>query len=976
MNQEKESVFIQLKYCGINTIKFFRKEVVNVSTYAIIDLETTGNSSGRGDKIIEIGIVVMESDKVTEEFSTFIYPEAEIPPFISNLTGITDDHVMDAPLFSEIVPDLKRLLRQDYVIAHNIDFDLTFINDALAQLGEDQISAKVIDTVELSRVLMPKASGHKLSELSESLELSHDQPHRAISDARVTAELWKVLQAKMKSLPEKTLLYLLKLSAAFKSDVTLILEDLLTARRYEGSGPADDKYELWEGVPVLKLSSQEKDYRGKRLAPAWEEWLQFLFEEPEGLDSIIKSYRSRKEQKKMAESIHQSLHEKESAFIEAGAGIGKSMAYVTAAVHTAVEKKEPVLISTHTNTLQSQLAQKELPLLSKISPVPFTFATLKGSEHYLSLAHFRYELEYGTLHNYDDVLTKAMLLVWVLETETGDIEEIQMPSNGYKFWRKVSADQKGKEIALSMGNYSYYHKAYEKAAYADIIVTTHALFCYDLLKEEEFIPSCRYAIIDEAHHLNSVAAKYFGSRLYYPSVQQLFSQWKEIFEPSYYQNVTMNKEKKQELLKYCTVHIDNAKSEWAELSSYFSSYAVKNRPAVSSDTGKVIFDFYNLGSGKFLRIISDMCERLLKELNQLIRGTETLMNELLMQLQTHENPDLVILITRLDYQIGYYKELTEEIDSIFLKNTENPVWAEFELKHPQGTLTLESESHMHTHVLSERLHTKKDSIIFTSATLAARGSFQFVKKQLGMESVEKEEIIPSPYDYEHQMKVVVPTDIPSIKKKGNGFLYAISEMIFSLALKTNGRMLVLFTSYSMLKNVYYLLREFQESSRYQLIAQGITSGSRDRLKKDFQALDSSILLGTNTFWEGVDIPGEDLSCLVMVRLPFDPPAHPGQQKEEMLWSREGENPFMDLTLPKAVIRFKQGVGRLIRSENDRGLLVILDKRILEANYGRYFIEALPVTRVHEVESRELLEKFDDYLPAPGTEPAEGEGHHE
>ncbi|SIS37199.1 ATP-dependent DNA helicase DinG [Salimicrobium flavidum] len=938
-----------------------------MSTYAVIDLETTGNAPARGDKIIEIGIVVMNENTVVEELSTFVYPEADIPSFISRLTGITDEHVLDAPLFSEIVPDLKRMLDQDYIVAHNIDFDLTFINDSLLHLGENEITSKVIDTVELSRVLFPKASGHKLSELSDYLDLSHDQPHRAISDARVTAELWTILYEKLKELPEKTLLYLLKLSTSFKSDLKAVLNDLLMEKRYKVNNEERKGYDIWEGLPVRPMSHELSEKNDGHTVPDWQEWKDFMFESSEGLRSVIDTYRLRKEQQKMAESIRESFLNHQSAFIEAGAGIGKSMAYVLTAVHTSLQSNNRVLISTYTNALQSQLAQKELPLLQKISPVPFTFATLKGSEHYLSLAHFRYELEYGTLDNYDDVLTKAMLLVWILETEMGDIEEIQLPSNGYKFWRKVSADQKGKELSLSMGDYSYYHKAYEKAKQADIIVTTHALFCFDLLKDEEFIPNCRYAIIDEAHHLKSVASKYFGSRLYYPAVQQLFSQWKELFEPSYYQNISLDKNRKIALLKACTTHIDNAKTEWADLSSYFADYAVKHRITFSSDTGKVLFDFRGHSSERFLQTVSEMCARLLKELNELIRNTETLMNEMLLQLQTKENRDITVLLTRLDYQSGYYKELSQDIENTFLKNTSNPVWAELDLKHPQGTLTIESESYRHSEQLALRLESEKDSIIYTSATLAARGSFEYIKKQLGLQKVTKEEIIPSSYDYEKQMKVVVPSDMPSVKQKGDEFLYAVGELILSIALKTNGRMLVLFTSYSMLKNVYHILKEFQELDSYQLIAQGITSGSRDRLKKEFQTLESSILLGTNTFWEGIDIPGEDLSCLIMVKLPFDPPSHPGQQGEENLWIEKGENPFMELTLPKAIIRFKQGVGRLIRGEEDKGLLIILDRRIVEASYGKYFVEALPNRTVYEPTTRDMLERFHEFLPIDAPE---------
>ncbi|WP_347860493.1 ATP-dependent DNA helicase DinG [Salimicrobium sp. PL1-032A] len=937
-----------------------------MSTYAVIDLETTGNSPGRGDRIIEIGIVIMDKMTITEEFSTFIYPETPIPSFISRLTGITDEDVIDAPLLSEVVPELKRLLAQDYIVAHNIDFDMKFMNDALAELGEAIVQANVLDTVELSRILMPGASGHKLSDLSESLSLMHDQPHRAISDALVTGELWSLLYSKLSRLPEKTLAYLLKLSPALKSDVKNLIDELLLEKRYNGENATESEFEMWEGIPVLAREDASYKKEEHREIPGWEDWKTHIFHSEQGLSRVIDHYREREEQERMADSIHRSFSEKGTAFIEAGSGVGKSMASAVAALHTSLRTEERVLISTYTNALQSQLVQKELPQLQAVSPIPFTFASLKGSEHYLSLAHFRYELEYGSLDNYDDVLTKAMLLIWVLETADGDVEEIQLPSNGYKFWRKVSADQKGKAVSLSMGNYSYYHRAYEKAKHADIIISTHALFCFDLLQDEEFIPLCRYAIIDEAHHLNKVASKYFGTRLYYPSVQQLFSQWRELFEPVYYQKVAAVRQEITALLQSCNKYLDNAKTEWTELSGYFANYVVRNRPSASSDTGKVIFDFRKYGTKKFYQTLMDMCQRLLQEMNELIRKTEQLMNEMLLQLQMNEDKDLTILISRLDYQVGYYREFVASVETVFIKEGTNPVWAELDTKHPQGTLTIESENYTYANRLGETLLRKQDSLVFTSATLAAQGSFDYMKKNLGLEKGE-EIIIPSPFDFEKQMKVVVPTDIPHIKQESEEFLYAVAEMILSVAIKTNGRMLVLFTSYAMLRNVYHLLREFQELEQYQLIAQGITSGSRDRLKKDFQTLDHAILLGTNTFWEGIDIPGEDLSCLVMVRLPFDPPSHPGQQIEENLWKAEGGNPFMQMVLPKAILRFKQGIGRLIRGENDKGVVIIMDKRIIDSNYGKFFTESLPTSTLHQISTRELLENFDAFLPIDGDE---------
>src|SRR5699024_2818212 len=205
-------------------------------------------------------------------------------------------------------------------------------------------------------------------------------------------------------------------------------------------------------------------------------------------------------------------------------------------------------------------------------------------------------------------------------------------------------------------------------------------------------------------------------------------------------------------------------------------------------------------------------------------------------------------------------------------------------------------------------------------------------------------------------------DFPDIKH-GNldDFIYSTCEAILSLAEITKGRMLVLFTSYNMLKRSYSLLREIMDLNQYVLIAQGISSGSRTRLKKNFQTFDKAILLGTSSFWEGVDIPGEDLSCLMIVRLPFQPPDHPVYEARANHIKKERKNAFFELALPNAVIRFKQGFGRLIRSKKDRGIVFVCDARIMKTRYGKFFIESIPNVPVSFQPTYELMNKADEWF---------------
>lgn len=264
-------------------------------------------------------------------------------------------------------------------------------------------------------------------------------------------------------------------------------------------------------------------------------------------------------------------------------------------------------------------------------------------------------------------------------------------------------------------------------------------------------------------------------------------------------------------------------------------------------------------------------------------------------------------------------------------------------------------------LLLEHFFAEKKSIVLTSATLTMKQSFAFIQEQLGLDDLTVTRRFDSPYSYKDQVQLLVPNDFPDVRGKDNyPFIYAVCEAILSLASITEGRMLVLFTSYDMLKK-HGLLKELTEDQDYSLIAQGITSGSRDRLKKNFQSNKKAILFGTSSFWEGVDIPGDDLSCLVIARLPFQPPDHPIYEAKAAKLKAEGKNAFMELALPNAVIRFKQGFGRLIRSSSDRGIVFVCDDRMMKTRYGSYFTDSIPAVPTHYKSTSELLELAEDWL---------------
>ncbi|CDQ19526.1 ATP-dependent DNA helicase DinG [Halobacillus karajensis] len=930
--------------------------------FAIVDLETTGNASAKGDRIIEIGIVVIEEGgKVVEEFSSLVYPEKEIPPFIRSLTGIDDEDVLDAPLFSEIAEDVYPLFQHAYIVAHNIEFDLGFLNDELKRCGYQPLHNPIIDTVEFARILLPTSPTFKLGQLAERLEMGHDRPHRALSDAQVTADLFVYLMNKLQGLPERTLQYLLKIESRLKSDFREFFDRYLDEKRYGNIKDTDTV--IKHGIAVRKQIPERK--KTSVQLPVFDSWKDQVYKGENGLQSLLTNYEYREGQSKMTDHVQRAFREGRHAIVEAGAGTGKSVAYLLSAAYTAMKDSKRVIISTHTTSLQKQLLEEEIPKIERMFPRPIKAVIYKGKSHYISLTHFHYELENSYQDNYDIALTKAMILVWLTRTRTGDVDEIQLPSNGRQFWHKVSSEQSSKTLQLGYTDDSFFHWAQEKALQADLVITNHALFCMDIMKEETVLPEYDHVIIDEAHHLEAVASRYFGVRMDYRELQRHLTQFGEVFHKSLYKGFFLPNDMFTNLSKGQQT-IDEAKEELSQLSRYIYQNVKKQSQLGKgkSDIGRTQWLLKRDEMPSFMNTAKEMSHRFLAKIKKLILQMEKIELELKAQLAVNEDHGIPILLARLDNQIDVCQKIHSQLIHYFdFTRDEEVKWMEIEGEGAANAIYLFSEPVNIASMLNHRLFNKKQSVILTSATLSTNNSFSYIRRSLGIEEGHNtlEAIIPSPYDYKKQVQLMVPNDFPNIKKEPEAFIEALSEAIYSVAQVTKGRMLVLFTSYEMLRKTYLLLKEFIDPEEFMIFAQGVSSGSRDRLKKNFQAFDQAILLGTSSFWEGVDIPGDDLSCLMMVRLPFQPPDQPVQSIRDERMKKEGKNSFMEKSLPHAIIRFKQGFGRLIRSSTDKGVVFICDQRLIEARYGKYFLSSLPKVPVSYESTKRLINEIENWL---------------
>ena len=360
--------------------------------YVVLDLETTGHSASRGDRMIQIGAVKISDGIITDRFISYVNPGQSISPFIQELTGITDEDVIDAPLFRDIASDLIDFLKDCAFVAHNVHFDWSFLSSQLKLEGYVVPKLAMYDTVELARIFMPTEESYKLGMLADQLGVTHDRPHQADSDAEATAHVFLHVMNKLHSLPLLTLQQLLPLSKRFKSHLHVDIQELIN-EKMKTSQTGEEEFDCFRGLALKKIQEPTEDVADEKAtnhtSPAK------LLENDELLKQAFTQYEHRAGQSEMINLVYQAFSDNQHAMIEAGTGTGKSLAYLLPAALYAYEHQKPVVISTQTIPLQDQLLLRDAPMLQKIASFPIRFALLKGRSHYLDLRKFELSLDHN-----------------------------------------------------------------------------------------------------------------------------------------------------------------------------------------------------------------------------------------------------------------------------------------------------------------------------------------------------------------------------------------------------------------------------------------------------------------------------------------------------------------------------------------------------------------------------------------------------
>ena len=911
-----------------------------------MDIETTGTDT-RTDRIIQFGCVLVEDGEIVSRFVTDVNPNKAIPKNIQGLTGISNSQVQKAPYFEDIALTIYNLLADTIFVAHNIYFDYSFLNSELLRCGAPELKIPGIDTVELAQIFLPTEKSFRLSDLSESLGLVHENPHQADSDAQVTAELLLLIERKIRRLPLITMEKITDLSKQLGMNTGDYLK-IIYEEMKKTIVPLDTSLHVVSGMALKKkqvMLYESPLYVGNDY-PKRKKSKEKLFKD-------VVAYRQ--VQSKMMNVVYDHFKEGETKdlFIEAATGIGKTFGYLFPLSYLATPEN-PLIISTVSIVLQNQLAQKDIPAANHICPNKIQATVVKSHRHYLDLQRFKGTLE-KKLKPKQYVLFQMRILVWLLETVTGDLDELQLTSYTDSFWKEVTH----RGIQFLVPNDNLYEEdfvvfLYRKIEQSNVLIVNHAFLVQETVRDIPLLPESSYLIIDEAHHLPDICNRLFHYQMNLLSLKkqvqqfseerQLSDQIKELFKEQVPEKKLLRIYRKasEDLIE----DLSDLFFELNEMMSENNQFQ-KNELIVTKEK----FDQLSLDGVNLINKI----EILFKEL---IEIQQEIQQSVIKQLASYSISERITLVSLL----RFFERIKEWSDYfyLFMENW-HPKWLKGIKIDFQGFPTL-SLNDLDASVLPEtKWYARYNRILYTGGTLKFGHNKFYLPEKLGVTNY-KLKTLPDPYDYEKQARVYVPKEIFNINETNtHKFSEYIASIVLKVAEQENRPLLVLFTSHEVLSSTYYKLQQSFLMSGRQLLAQNI-SGSRERIMKRFLHSENSVLLGADSFWEGVDLPGDSLQIVMVTRLPFDNPNRPLVKARYEYLESQGVNSFNHEALPKASLRLRQALGRLIRSEKDKGVLIILDQRIVTTKYGVRIVKTLPKgLPINEYPIEKILKEIKEFL---------------
>jgi len=931
-----------------------------MTSIVALDIETTGLDPQR-DTIIEIAAIRFNGHRIEDEFSTLVNPGRHIPENISQLTGIDDSMVRAAPQIQDVAGMFAQFVGEAPVLGQNGRFDLSFL-----QRQRILLLNPVVDTYEMASVLLPTAARYNLGALGSLLGIPFPATHRALDDTRATQAVYLRLLELAAELPLKTLTEIVEQGEPLEWDGNYGFQQALHTRSHEPvsakrgqSAFAGPLFESDESDAARLIGAVKTP---KRLDP---DETASILDYGGPFSAYFENYEHRPEQVEMLRAVTDALSQGYHLLVEAGTGVGKSFAYLVPAALFAIENNTRVVISTNTINLQEQLVRKDIPAVREALGLNLRAAVLKGRGNYLCPRRLD-ALRHAGPRSADEMRVLGKVLVWMTQNDSsGDRGALNLNRPQEKeYWARLSAEDDActsDMCAGRMGGTCPFFRAKQAAQNAHLLVVNHALLLSDVAAQGKVLPEYQYLVVDEGHHLEEATTGALSFRLSQFDFERLIKEVggatgagvlgrfltviHDVVRPSDYAQIGQLVQRAGDL----SFRLENQSREFFYGLNEFMRYAQEGRPqsrysfstrilpATRSAPGWDNVEMAWQVAGETLRLLLNVVDETHKAAGSLFAdGGEEV-----------EDP--------LGAIGSLYRRLleTETAISGMIHNPKPETIYWVEVQPANNRLTLNTAPLRVGPLIQKNLWNEKTTVILTSATLTAAGDFDYIKNTLNAEDAA-DLTLGSPFDYENSTLLYVTSAIPEPNQPG--YEPAVNKALLQLAQASGGRMLALFTSYAQLKRCSQAISGALRMQEIQVYEQG-EGASPAALLEAFKANPRAVLLGTRSFWEGVDLPGEGLSVVAITKLPFEVPSDPIVAAR----SETFEDPFGQYQVPEAILKFRQGFGRLIRSASDRGVVAILDRRVLTKQYGRLFIQSLPQCTLRQGSAADLARLTEKWL---------------
>jgi predicted DnaQ family exonuclease/DinG family helicase len=909
---------------------------IRIPDFIAIDFETTGLNA-KTDRVMEIGAVKFLAGKPAGEFSTFVNPCAAIPQHITRLTGITGKDVEVAPVFGDVADKLLEFIGSLPLCGHQVEFDINFLNEELRRLGREKLLCQQLDSAALSRLVLTDLSGFTLGQVARSIGIDLKNAHRALDDARASGLVAARLVPKLMDIEPQVRLLMAKFAP----------QSLIKTLLYQSAG-GRSAHSQRRPLPALppKLAVCDKP------VPINEKNVEGCFADGGSLSCHIDGYAVRPAQVQMALAVAQTLNSGGYLAAEAGTGVGKSMAYLIPAALWARENKARVFVSTYTRNVGDQLVTRDLPAVRKIVGDPFSYSVLKGRANYLCVNRWRRLLagEHGNLSPRERMAVLP-LIRWAEMTTSGDIEEQNLFNRKWfgKVWNLVSAESHGCDgRRCPFSEECFLQRARRAALGANIVVINHSLFFSEICAESSFLGKIGPIVFDEAHHIEDCGHRHLRVELDTNRVTRFLDSLDSLLKVLLKGNNEASDDNHDEVKRFkaairrvrksSRVFLDNC-VQWvmetykAAPASY--QFAYRDNPF---DAGR--------GPSAFGADIVDLLDSAIDlQKSRRDRG--------------EGNDDVSVDIQSCVERVSQFKA---DFQYLYAGLTDDHVfWIEGDRE--KGWVKLCGVPLDIGEILSAVWGVHTGAVVFTSATLSVMGSIDYFRDKAGLTSRHGGKLVFESFGKPFSSSQMFRTAVKSpMDPDSADYPRFVADAVLSLLGTFEKNVLVLFTSNAMLSAVYDMMRRDERLPRDATVLAQNLSGSRQVMLDLFKKSRRTALLGADSFWEGIDVPGGECEIVVVPRLPFLVPSHPlTQALSKRSEERDEGGSFMSYAMPEALIRFRQGAGRLIRTASDRGAFVVLDRRIVEKPYGKMFTKALDGEFVYPQNIEEMLGSLHEFF---------------